>query len=235
MANAVVCLLLMVSLHWRLTYCRNKRHTATLCTMGPNAANQGVALPKKRNPITCPYCYQVMVDPCECSPCGHTQCTSCFLEHWQSTSPNDKAVCLIDDVPISMVVPDLQLYRSCAVYYHTNPQLKPKRTGTYDMLESYNMAFSSQPRPFWLWENLTFAQRLYFDFFYVTYSMRISYIVATALSLIYVLYPHDLIPEAASGKWYPVCLIDDLIIFGCVFSIIGSMYRLYILNKGVLR
>ncbi|XP_027903240.1 E3 ubiquitin-protein ligase RNF170 isoform X2 [Vigna unguiculata] len=175
----------------------------------------------------CSICHANFHIPCQAN-CSHWFCANCIMLVWQHASGTSSCKCPLCRRPITLLVP---------TEHSLSHRHDPEVAHILSKIHAYNRVFGGQPSSlFQRVQDLPFLlHRLLREFLNPQRSLplviRARVFVAMIASVVYILSPIDLIPEAMLGI---VGLLDDVLIGLICFLHVAAIYRsvLYLRHAG---
>ncbi|XP_057531844.1 uncharacterized protein LOC130809980 [Amaranthus tricolor] len=172
----------------------------------------------------CTICHESFNIPCQAN-CSHWFCGRCILEVWEHGSVMQPCKCPLCRRPINLLIPDDTSQQQ---------QADPQVADIIRNLEVYNRRFGERQSDFiQRLRDLPFLlRRLLRDLMNpqrsLPFVIKFRVYLAMLLSIIYLLSPVDIIPEAILGV---IGLLDDLIVMLVCFLHVAAIYRSVLVGR----
>ncbi|KAM0910153.1 hypothetical protein ACQ4PT_014310 [Festuca glaucescens] len=151
--------------------------------------------------------------------CSHWFCGHCIVGVWLHGSVLRPSDCPLCRRPITLLVPS-----EVASLLRDEPDIAP----VVERIEQYNGRFAGAPHSAiqWLLDQPFYIRRMLTEFRDTRREpplfFKIQVMLAVALSLLYLVSPIDLLPEAVLGY---SGLLDDIVVFIVAYAYISAAYR----------
>ncbi|XP_065071376.1 E3 ubiquitin-protein ligase RNF170-like [Rhopilema esculentum] len=170
----------------------------------------------------CPICLDQIAIPTETN-CGHLFCAACIVAYWEAGSWLRGMNCPICRQEVSLLL---------TTNLHEEP-LSESAQQSLSRIRAYNLRFSGEPRTLfqYIQDFPVLFRHLMWELFSVDGLMtmfRIRILLYMSLTVIYIISPLDLIPEAITGV---LGFVDDIIILLVVLVYATVLYRYHVTGE----
>ncbi|CAM0884845.1 unnamed protein product [Alopecurus aequalis] len=183
----------------------------------------GMAAPPRGE--RCAVCHGVDISVPHQANCSHWFCGQCIVGVWLHGSVLRPSDCPLCRRPITLLVPS-----EVASLMRDEPEIAP----VVNRIEQYNRRFAGAPHSMiqWLLDQPFYIRRMLAEFRDTNsgpplfFKMQVA--LAVALSLLYLVSPMDLLPEAILGYRG---LLDDIVVFIAAYAYVSAAYRAVLLSR----